>query len=404
MLRNAKWTLFALLILAMVSKSVQAQAKPYSLHDITELLKGGVPSARILDLAQKSCITFELTPDMSEVVKSAGGDAVLIAALRSVCRRNPVMKGEVDSPRPKPKVVSKVVKPPVISPVKEPPVPASSGTLKYYRYELQTMSGDARYAGELNEKPANMPYFYAVQFDPSGRVRHVNRYSHGESALASEWIYKTNGSVPDSLVENAGNDYLDRYHTLLRDNAGNVVRKITFDSRGKPSGTTTRKVQADRVETFDSTADGEETARGVEYYARNGLIARLDFSSREMLGGSTEFANGLASVTRYKRVNGDVIEMRYEYDMNRARTKTQFYRNGQLITTFVYVPRVPTSYYYSLTHALGPDGQLMAEYPNLDVSVTEVDSSGQPMVNGKLVPRSMVSSRRWTIHKKTPWW
>jgi S1-C subfamily serine protease len=62
-----------------------AQAKGYTLDDILGLLRRHVASTRVLSLAKSSCVTFEVTDDVSTRVKRAGGTQALVDGLKQVC-------------------------------------------------------------------------------------------------------------------------------------------------------------------------------------------------------------------------------------------------------------------------------------------------------------------------------
>jgi len=83
----------------------------------------------------------------------------------------------------------------------------------------------------------------------------------------------------------------------------------------------------------------------------------------------------LETSTLFKWATGESEERRPTFDAARLRKETKFYRNGTLITTFVY-DRFPNGT-VRRTLALGPNGELMAEYP--DLVVTTVDGDGHPI-------------------------
>lgn len=75
----------------MFTAPLAAQAKGYSLDDILGLLRRHVASTRVLSLARTSCVTFEVTDDVSTRVKRAGGTQALVDGLKQVC--NPSSPG-----------------------------------------------------------------------------------------------------------------------------------------------------------------------------------------------------------------------------------------------------------------------------------------------------------------------
>ena len=81
-LRRAALGVFAL---GCVAISTAAQGKPYSLDDLTGLLKKKVASTRVLTLAKQNCISFNMNSFSENALKKAGGTNDLITGLNSVC-------------------------------------------------------------------------------------------------------------------------------------------------------------------------------------------------------------------------------------------------------------------------------------------------------------------------------
>ena len=77
-----------LLGLIAVSRGANAQEraeKPYVLKDVVALLQSRVRAPRVLQLVSKNCLAFRISSENEKLLENAGADAVLIAALRSVC-------------------------------------------------------------------------------------------------------------------------------------------------------------------------------------------------------------------------------------------------------------------------------------------------------------------------------
>ena len=109
----------ALAVLSLVfAAPLAAQAKGYTLDDILGLLRRHVASARVLHLAQSSCVTFEVTDDVATRVKRAGGTQALVDGLKKVCNPN---TPAVDSAT---KISSGAV--PIPQPAAPPPAPVDT--------------------------------------------------------------------------------------------------------------------------------------------------------------------------------------------------------------------------------------------------------------------------------------
>jgi len=63
--------------------------QPYSLATVLSLLQRGAGSARVLQLATASCVTFTLDAPTERRLRQAGADSTLISGLRRACRPAP---------------------------------------------------------------------------------------------------------------------------------------------------------------------------------------------------------------------------------------------------------------------------------------------------------------------------
>ncbi len=81
--RGATW--LATLVLAAAPPALAAQAQPFSIDDITELVRSGVSDARILELARRDCLLFELDRQSDANLRAGGASAALVRSLRTAC-------------------------------------------------------------------------------------------------------------------------------------------------------------------------------------------------------------------------------------------------------------------------------------------------------------------------------
>jgi hypothetical protein len=88
MVRSVARILAVALVICTALFSVTAGAqnphKPLSKNEVVELLKGGVSSARVTDIARDRGINFELTPEAEDELRGAGATNELIGTLREL--------------------------------------------------------------------------------------------------------------------------------------------------------------------------------------------------------------------------------------------------------------------------------------------------------------------------------
>jgi hypothetical protein len=125
-------------------------------------------------------------------------------------------------------------------------------------------------------------------------------------------------------------------------------------------------------------------------YDGNGGMLRQDmYDDAGVWYGSHEFTNGLTTRKNYKFADGSRREVNITYDEKRRAKEARLTVNDKLICTFAfdYLPDGTVK----RTMALGPNGDLWAEYP--DRFVDEVGQDGQAL--------------NWTqgiIHHPGNWW
>ncbi|MFZ0962202.1 MAG: PEGA domain-containing protein [Terriglobia bacterium] len=81
-LLRSGWILFMLAALAVAGPMAAEKGKPLSLKDVTELLKGSVPSSEIAQVVGENGITFHMSDDLETQFREAGATDELIEALR----------------------------------------------------------------------------------------------------------------------------------------------------------------------------------------------------------------------------------------------------------------------------------------------------------------------------------
>lgn len=94
--RNYMKGLAVLALISVASQTAAAQAKPYSLDDIIEFVKGDVASTSILSRVRGACINFKVSDAVVDRLRNQGASESLISGLRSVCYKG--SSKEVDTP------------------------------------------------------------------------------------------------------------------------------------------------------------------------------------------------------------------------------------------------------------------------------------------------------------------
>jgi hypothetical protein len=228
---------------------------------------------------------------------------------------------------------------------------------------------------------------------------------------------------------------------ITRDASGRTTRIDYFTAQGAMTGyTVTNYVAADHAEVANFMPDGQRRWHGEEYFNADGVqirsVTQNEASSistettydtlRGLQSSSKTFRNGqlFTSVVSayddnddlvrqdvyddkgkwyaariydhnllvkklYKFASGDTEDVIIKYDSNRWIERSQLSFNNKFVCTFVQ-EHLPDGT-VKRTVALGSDGSLWAEYPNL--GVIEADKNGHP-------PNSTAG----VIHKAGNWW
>jgi len=92
--RGATW--LGTLLLATAAPALAAQAQPFSIDDITELVRSGVSDARILELARRDCLLFELDTQSDADLRASGASATLVRGLRTACYAGAALEATSD--------------------------------------------------------------------------------------------------------------------------------------------------------------------------------------------------------------------------------------------------------------------------------------------------------------------
>lgn len=319
-------------------------------------------------------------------------------------------------------------------------VTAASADVRWYLYSLRIRSGESRYAGEITVGKVIKAGYIEVVTDGLGRITRETGFWEGKKTGEIVYQFSPGAKFADAYEEYAATGVLTSRGRIQRNGAGERTRVDTFSTTGDLTAYLVRTMGPDSADEVSYTAKGTRTNRTVIFYSPAGVRVRgryypedatyydseydpgtnLRLSRKKLVNeklaatnkyaydsygdltrddvytaegvwyGAREYSELLLTVRHYKFSDGRSEETTFTYDGDR-RTKAAVYKvNGQLICTFTY-DRLSTGA-VKRTLAVGPDGQLFAEYP--EMAVDNVDRTGHPVDHQDL----------GTIYRKTNWW
>jgi hypothetical protein len=312
--------------------------------------------------------------------------------------------------------------------------------VRWYRYGLELRSGDTRYVDPLDPGVVEGRR-YRVEADAGGRVVRVATFIGRSKVAEIRYHFEGAGADADGYEFWAADGEPTTRVTIQRDAQGRRTRQEFALLDGRLTSYRLRAYEAERVESTQYTANGRREGRTLLTYSAQDVLTRsrwypadastyydtefdertglatgrrkyrhgiLDSSSREAYDagglatrsihynadgrrfGVTEFAAGLKIASRYDLGGGSTLEVRFAHDAKRRTREVRYAYNERHVCTLVYERLANGRVVRSL--ALGPDGQVWAEYPDLYVEYIER--------TGEAVDRPGVAK----IYRKGPWW
>ena len=306
----------------------------------------------------------------------------------------------------------------------KPPVASAQLAVHYYRYELLTRSQESQYVTEV---PAGVRgRHHAVETDAQGRITQTAVIRDGQKVSQRIYSFAPGSKAASEYETFTGSEKTGRV-TIQRNARGERTREDYFTVGGAVTGYTLYSYRPDSVEATIFTADGRKRAVNISFYSPTDVLTRAinysnpddrgfhvdaDFDDRTGLRkGSTQFESGnlsnsglfnydddgdlirqdvfdaagnwfaateLVNGLTIKRLYDSSKELRYSYDERRRVKETTLFYNEMLVCRFTY-ERLPDGT-PQRTVAIGPDGALWAEYP--DMEVVDVRQDGHP-INGR---------------------
>jgi len=314
--------------------------------------------------------------------------------------------------------------------------------IRNYRYKLSTRSQEPEFAAEISPSDRVAGAHYEVEADVQGRTTRIAVMRDGQKLSETLFRFARDAKLP-SEFENFEAGEKTGIVRIQRNEAGNRVREDYLMLGGTPTDHVEYSYTPDHVEKDFYTTDGKKSEYSILYYSTKGTLARnITYYSPFDPGRRTEweyddgtglaksrqqFLDGKLSVMVSYTYNGDgglvrtdaynsnhvwfaadefndelrtkriykdergTKEMRITYDEKRLLKESALYYKDVFICRLVY-ERFPNGT-VKRTLALGPDGEVWAEYP--DYEVFDVKRNGES-TEAKL-PGSV-------IHKTGAWW
>jgi TonB family protein len=313
-----------------------------------------------------------------------------------------------------------------------------SSTIRSYRYELSTRSQESKFANEISPTVRVGGTRYEVETDTQGRTTRVAVIRDGQTLSERFYRFATSAKLPNEYERFVAGEKTGVVR-IQRDEAGNRIREDYFTVGGTLTRYELYSYSPDYVEDTHYTAEGKKTRYEILHYSANDTLTRVSYhSSPDLLNyvdielddgtglrksqqgfkdgklsdtssytynadddlvrddfynanhkwySADEFNHGLRT-RRIYQVGGATRELQYTYDEKRWLKESALYYKGILVCRFVY-DRLPDGT-AKQTRALGPNGDLWAEYP--DVEVSDVKINGEALAGESV------------IHKTDNWW
>jgi hypothetical protein len=313
-----------------------------------------------------------------------------------------------------------------------------------YRHWLSTRADTQQvFTGEVPGGASTPGGYYLVETDPTGRVTRVSSFQDGKKTGVTEFQFSAGARWFTAYDDYAATGEKTGSVKVQRNGKGETVRYDHFTVSGDLTGYSARSaggVSGAGIEWTTYKQDGKAADRYVDFYSPRGLLieqqwypdatTNYDAKMEEMTGlaqsrqklvndslvssnkytydsngsrtrddiygqdgvwyGAREYAGGLINRVFYRFRDSSTKEMRYTYDDKQLTKEIKLSVNGQPICTFTF-DRLSDGT-VKRTLAVGPDGSLYAEYPNL--FVTDVSRQGQALDHPDVA----------VIHKTGDWW
>lgn len=311
-------------------------------------------------------------------------------------------------------------------------------TTTHYRFVTPQRSQDPAYLQEISAG-ASGPHV-VVDRDGKGRVTRQTHMRNGKITVRYVFQYTDREMRPNGYETFTGDELTGRAK-ISRDEKGNRYITHYYTTAGVETGYTLYTYTAERVESNEYTASRTRTSYStMKFSASGGLIHRVTHANpaeptsyveteydeatglartvKQIDGGKftnrrtdtrnadgdlvrqdvfdasgtavafREYAEGLETRRAYQASGQITKDFRYSYDAKRYLVEARLSFKGEPVCRFTY-DRLPNGT-IKRTLAIGPSGDLWAEYP--DQEVVDIVPNGQA-VSGR--PANLVKTGDW---------
>ena len=222
-------------------------------------------------------------------------------------------------------------------------------------------------------------FVYADHFDPHGDLIRVVLYTHHGSVEEGTYISKT-GAKTGRIVEDYGDTSGGPRKVHLYPVGKSYSEEWEFDGD-------TGRIIAKR---YLREPGGGPIAYERNAYEGNGDLLRVDrFDDKTKWYGADMYEHGLIAATIKKSADGSKRQTRRSYDPLGILKQSVQSEAGKVVCTFVYDRKSDGT--INRTLAMGPDGELLAEYVGQEIA--QVEKNGQPK-----------SGAPGILQKQGDWW
>jgi len=312
---------------------------------------------------------------------------------------------------------------------------------KYFQYILTNKYDDVFFTDDLLPPTIGNKKHFKVEFDDIGRMKNYATLVNGGAISTNELNYPGDSKFYTELVFYDATGAKKNVTKIMRTPSGERIRREYFTVSGEMTSYTTYNYFSDRYESINFTADNKLQEKYRNYFDNRGIVykeirfpidedayyislfdtktglttvrdkykkgrhivhSKYIYNENNMLirrdlynplnnnkwYASNDFNDDLLVGKRYQFGDGTIREIKFEYGKDRMATQAWLYQKNKLICRFTYERRPNESIIRTL--AYDGAGDLMAEYPNKEVS--EINQEGSPLDGGE-----------YKIYKKPVW-
>ena len=154
---------------------------------------------------------------------------------------------------------------------------SSAQSVRTYRYELITISGESQFSGQ--PRPLLRGDAYRVQKDSLDRIVQTSHLENGKLVDRTVYHYAATEMLPDSYRFFEG-DSLSAKVTIKRNTKGDRIRIESFEPSDESAQLTVNTIKGDIIEAFDSVTTPSSwlhlTGSTISHFSPRGLLVRRE--------------------------------------------------------------------------------------------------------------------------------